>query len=371
MVYLVDADAVMQPRHVTGSGTVACRRGSHDCHIEMWIDGELGQALVQALYPILYDMDPTFKYIVIKQQIAAEFDDMNVSSDRQELEVERIIISKTVVLSRRTNVDRIQLREMPATVTGKDKPSDCRNVRLDTPAIAIGVFLPERHSTTLTADEALCHLQQAPWLFHHRNELVNARRPSPTSVARQDYYEFSPTVPLLTIGAVHVGNRHLRFTIFTSNMPAMRDFYTRLTCRDVLHQTDSFCLFQLSSWPGFDLQLGLKYSPQLIPNPLPFVFLHFRVCSFRSIDLLLSKGTRPLAESVWTTYDPDGNRLILQETGPCVETVRGAGVRSSGCRHEDVMAMASQEVTQHAADSDADQLAEMASCDSGCFSSLS
>ena len=365
----------MQPRHGTGNGAVACRKGPHDCHIEMWVDRDLGQALVQALYPIVYDVDPTFKYIVIKQMITADGDDVNVSGDRQEGSLKylgrRIRSGRTVVGSQRTSIDSLRRAEIPPTTTVKDKPSDCRNTLLNTPAIAIGVFLPERHSTTLTAEEARCQLQQPPWRFHHRNELVNARRPSLNNVARQDYYEFSPTLPLLTIGAVHVGNRQLRFTIFTSNMPAMRDFYTCLTCRDVLHQTDSFCLFLLSSRPGFDLQLALKYSPQLTPNPLPFVFLHFRVCSFRSIDLVLSEGTRPLGESVWTTYDPDGNRLILQETGPCLETVPGTVARSSGCWHEDAVTMAGQKVTQHAIDSDADQLAEMASCDSGCFGSLS
>ena len=365
----------MQPRHGTGNGAVACRKGPHDCHIEMWVDRDIGQALIQALYPILYDMDPTFKYIVVKQKITAECDDVNVSDDRQEgclKELGRRIRSgRTVVGNQRTSIDRLRIAEIPPTITVQDKPSDCRNVRLHTPAIAIGVFLPERDTMTLTAEEARRHFQESPWRFHHRNELVNARRPSLNSVARQDYYEFSPTLPLLTIGAVHVGNRQLRFTIFTSNMPAMRDFYTRLTFRDVRHQTDSFCLFLLSSRPGFDLQLALKYSPQLIPNPLPFVFLHFRICSFRSIDLVLSGDTRPLAESVWTTYDPDGNRLILQETGSCLETVSGTVARSSGCWREDAVTMAGQKVTQHAADSDADQLAEMASCDSGCFGSLS
>ena len=362
----------MQPRHSTGNGAMACRQGPHDCHIEMWVDRDLGQALVQALYPIVYDVDPTFKYIVVKQKITAEGDDVNVSDDREEGGLKelgrRIRSGRTVVGNQRTSIDSLRRAEIPPTINVEDKPSDCRNARLHTPAIAICVFLPERDSMTLTAEEARRHIQESPWRFHHRNELVNARRPSPMSLARQDYYEFSPTLPLLTIGAVHVGNRHLRFTVFTSNMPAMRDFYTRLTCRDVLYQTDSFCLFLLSSRPGFDLQLALKYSPQLIPNPLPFVFLHFRVdplYSFRSIDLVLSGDTRPLAESVWTTYDPDGNRLILQETGPCMETI------SSGCRHEDAMAMAGRKVTQHAVDSDADQLAEMASCDSGCFSNLS
>ena len=365
----------MQPRHDTGNGAMACRKGPHDCHIEMWVDRDIGQALVQALYPILYDMDPTFKYIIIKQKISAEGKDVNVFDDRQEgclKELGRRIRSwRNVVGSQCISIGSLRKGEILKNITVKYKRRDCRNARLQTPAIAIGVFLSEHDTTTLTAEEARRHVQESPWRFHHRNELVNARRPSPMSVARQDYYEFSPTLPLLTVGAVHVGNRHLRFTIFTSNMPAMRDFYTRLTCRDVLHQTDSFCLFLLSSRPGFDLQLVLKYSRQLIPNPLPFVLLHFRVCSFRSIDLLLSEGTRPLAESVWTTYDPDGNRLILQETGPCLETVSGTVACSSGCWHEDAVTMAGQKVTQHAIDSDADQLAEMASCDSGCFGSLS
>ncbi|KAI0213468.1 hypothetical protein LSAT2_001502 [Lamellibrachia satsuma] len=360
----------MQSTDGTGKVTTAiCHRGPYDCHIEMWVDRDVGRALVPALYPVLREIDPTFKNIIIKEKVTAEADDAELSGDASLGEHSRgSRRSEGTILGRRlSNVDSLVLETTPTT--NSDTLSGCNTAHLDTPAIAIGVFLPERESTALVADDARRHLRHAPWRFHHRNELVNARRPPGRSAARQDYYEFSPTLPLFTVGAVHAGNRHLRFTIFTSSMPAMRDFYTRLTGRGVMHQTDSFCLFELSSRPGFDLQLALKHSPRLRPRPLPAVFLHFRICSFRSLDLLLSESTRPLAESVWATHDPDGNRLILQETGSSSETVPSAATCSSGDWCEDTLAGASPKVAH--VDSDADHLADLASCDSGRFSSSS
>ena len=366
--------AVMQPTDDSGKMTTAsCHRGSYECHLEMWVDSEVGRALVPALYPVLREIDPTFKYIIIKQKVTATVDDTTLPADGLTPPLGRGICrpERKIVGSGRTNIDSLLPGTIPTTTKDRGTLPDCRAARLDTPAIAIGVFLPERESMALVAEEARRHLKHGPWRFHHRNELVNARRPPPRSAARQDYYEFSPMLPLLTVGAVHVGNRHLRFTIFTSNLPAMRDYYTRLTGRDVLHQTDSFCLFELSSRSGFDLQLALKHSPRLKPRPLPTVFLHFRICSFRSLDLLLSDSTRPLAEAVWATHDPDGNSIILQETGSCSETVSTVATCSSGSWCEDTLARASQKVTQQAVDSAADRLAELASCDSGRFSSSS
>ncbi|XP_078376998.1 protein FAM124A-like [Oculina patagonica] len=194
---------------------------------------------------------------------------------------------------------------------------------LSTQSLSIVLFLHEESKYQLNAGFAKHYLESPPWDFHHKIEL--ASRSDMRPVARQDYYESSPDLPLWTVCSVHYGKEQLRFNIFVKNFEEMKQFYSVLTGTDTSASRPGFCTFDLYSQPGLEIKLSLKYSPCLRPRPSKLSALKFRVSDILDIKRKLGLMLTPNGDNTWIARDPDGNLVILSrdETEWCDVGVEG------------------------------------------------
>lgn len=180
---------------------------------------------------------------------------------------------------------------------------------LSTQSLSIVLFLHEDSKYQLNARFAKRHLESPPWEFHHKIELTSRTDMRP--VARQDYYESSPDLPLWTVCSVHYGNEQLRFNIFVKNFETMKQFYSVLIGTETSANKPGFCTFDLYSQPGLEIKLSLKYSPCLRPRPSKVSTLKFHVGDILSVERKLRLTLTPNGDNTWLARDPDGNAIIL------------------------------------------------------------
>ncbi len=184
--------------------------------------------------------------------------------------------------------------------------------QLSVPSIAIVLFVHEKHISPYEK-----YLQFPPWKFHHKIELANTNRQHIQSMAKQEYYHLGAGLPLWAVCPVHFGNQHLRFTFFTRNYEKMVQFYQLVTGRNMSYVKKHFCLFDLCSKNGTetDIQLAFKYTPSLQPMPLDKTILHIKLKSAMKYlePLLPCKPQKLSTPGCYLIYDPDGNKLVLEE----------------------------------------------------------
>ena len=180
---------------------------------------------------------------------------------------------------------------------------------LSTQSLSIVLFLHEDSKYQLNARFAKRYLKSPPWDFHHKIEL--ASRTDMRPVARQDYYESSPDLPLWTVCSVHYGNEQLRFNIFVKNFDEMKQFYSVLIGAETSANKPGFCTFDLYSQPGLEIKLSLKHSPCLRPRPSKVSTLKFHVGDIPSVERKLRLTLTPNGDNTWLARDPDGNVIIL------------------------------------------------------------
>ena len=183
--------------------------------------------------------------------------------------------------------------------------------RLKTPSLAFVLMLKEDHPFEGT--KSTHKFKDLPWKFHHKIELSNTKGQKIQSIAKQEFYQPGPGLPLWAICPVHFGSQHLRYTIFTCNFSAMMDFYRILTGKEVEHVKANFCLFELFSTKYTSVQLALKQSAQLHPSPCRTAALCFRVQSTGYLETLLGASLEKISESLFSVSDPDGNCLLIEQ----------------------------------------------------------
>ena len=246
----------------------------YKCTLQINVPRGDGDILKKLYSPLLEGMDPTFQFISID-----ETDDVDSSQEFWNTE----------------------------NVNNEDSSY------LQFQAISVALFLYEAFGR-LSALDVQKNFQLAPWKFHHRIELpVEAR---PRVVAQQDFYQTLPGLPLWSICPVHYGNEHLRFHLLTRNFPEMRSFYEMLTAKKATCSSPGFCYIVLYCQSGFDIQLSFKYLPQICPKSSKAARLKFKI---KDISLVVRHLVEPpilREEALWTTRDPDGNEVIIEETGP-------------------------------------------------------
>lgn len=288
--YDVEDDFELEPAQgtvpLTGSQIALKRKNPYTCTLEMTLPPEEVPRLKSLYSPLLQWIDPAFNLIQIEQE------DNSTPSFYH---------------------DKDQTEKVQETHFGD---------HLNTQSLSIVLFLNEESGCQLNARFAKSYLESPPWVFHHKIELTS--RTDMRSVARQDYYESSPDLPLWTVCSVHYGNEQLRFNIFAKHFEEMKKFYRVLTRTEASASKPGFCTFDLYSQPGLDIKLSLKHSPFLQPYPPKRSTLKFSVPDVFDIETRLSLTLTSNGDNSWLARDPDGNVIILtrDETEWCEECLR-------------------------------------------------
>lgn len=184
---------------------------------------------------------------------------------------------------------------------------------LATQALSIVLFLRDDAHSQLRAAVAKDYLSYPPWIFHHKIELTS--RHDFRTVARQEYFDCAPRhhFPLWSICSVHCGNEQLRFNIFVKDFEKMTQFYSSLLDQKIQARKTGFCIFRIYSQPGLEIQLSLKYSPCLLPEPTEASHLCFLVDSVTHLQAVLPYKVLANDDGTWWTRDPDGNTVMLKQ----------------------------------------------------------
>ncbi|XP_052784713.1 protein FAM124A-like [Mya arenaria] len=183
------------------------------------------------------------------------------------------------------------------------------------PSVAMMVFLQEDGMVGFERIQSVKrYFEKSPWKFHH-SEQVNKGAINPYPYNSRDFYYTAEELPLCAVRQVHTGKEFFRTVLFVSesNWTQMMQFYKLILGCEPDMKRDDFCLFTVSSYPNFDIQLALKkLQGDTKPRPLECVRLQFRVGDISNIMSLLPNVCRPLSDTRWQTTDNDGNVVILE-----------------------------------------------------------
>ena len=152
------------------------------------------------------------------------------------------------------------------------------------------------------------------WQLRHSIKLLN-RVDDSTVISCMDFYEFSQDLPLWAISPVHFGNKILRFNIFVNDFEKMREYYERLISQQCNFVRKGFCIFNVHSYPGLDVQISLKKELYTHLQLTRSALLRLK---FRKLDIARCNLVSSLVQinlRVWRTKDPEGNVILLEEIG--------------------------------------------------------
>lgn len=178
------------------------------------------------------------------------------------------------------------------------------------PAMTVMLFLYEHG--TMSAATVQNYLKKKPWKFHHKVELHNKWTPE-RAVAAQEFYGLADDLPLWSVCPVHCGNEHFRILFHVKNFQKMMEFYRCVTDMEIESSKPGFCIFQLYSQPGLDIQLALKQSKNIRPYPVQNACLTFQIKHIDPIKTFLDCNVVETGDRTFLVQDPDGNHVILQE----------------------------------------------------------
>lgn len=188
-------------------------------------------------------------------------------------------------------------------------------MRAQLPSMAIMVFVQERGALGFERIQSMKrHFEKNPWKFHH-SEHVHRGAINPYPYNSQDFYYITEDLPLCAVRQVHTGKEFFRTVLFVSddNWLTMIQFYKLILDAEPDMKRDDFCLFTVSLFHTFDIQLALKkLQGDTKPRVLGNVRLMFRINDVRNIVSLLPKVCKPLSDTRWETSDNDGNIVVLE-----------------------------------------------------------
>ncbi|XP_021344982.1 protein FAM124A-like [Mizuhopecten yessoensis] len=196
------------------------------------------------------------------------------------------------------------------TNKNQTRPSHCEENIVMVPSISIMLFLYE-HGSMSAADVQKC-LKTKPWKFHHKVELHSKWTPD-RAVAAQEFYGLADDMPLWSVCPVHCGNEHFRVLYHVQNFQKMMEFYRCVTDMEIESSKPGFCIFQLYSQPGLDIQLALKQSKNIRPYPVHNACLTFQIKHIDSLRAFLDCEVTEISDRTFLVQDPDGNYVMLQE----------------------------------------------------------
>ena len=183
------------------------------------------------------------------------------------------------------------------------------------PSVAIMAFLHEDGVVGFERIQTVKrYFEKSPWKFHH-TEQVNKGAINPYPYNSRDFYYTSEELPLCAVRQVHTGKEFFRTVLFVSetNWSEMIQLYKLILGSEPDLKRDDFCLFTVSSFLNFDVQLALKkLQGDIKPRPLECVRLQFRVNDVSNLMPLLPNVCRPLSDNRWHTTDNDGNAIVLE-----------------------------------------------------------
>ncbi|XP_048580112.1 protein FAM124A isoform X2 [Nematostella vectensis] len=194
----------------------------------------------------------------------------------------------------------------------RDSADSCEpTMGVRTQSLSVILFLRNDGQSQPTADSATDYLSTPPWQFHHKIELTS--RANLRVVARQVFFASSPgyELPLWSVCPIHCGKEQLRFNIFVNDFTGMKAFYSALVGADPSASKPGFCVFQLYSQPGLEIQLSLKHSPCLIPQLTEAATLSFVVNNISELRKVLPNKVTKHVTGTWRTRDTDGNEVLL------------------------------------------------------------
>ena len=183
------------------------------------------------------------------------------------------------------------------------------------PSMAVMVFLQEDGMVGFERIQTMKrYFEKSPWKFHH-SEKVNRGAINPYPYNSQDFYYTSEDLPLWAVRQVHTGKEFFRTVLFVSesNWQSMMQFYKLILGSEPDVKREDFCLFTVSSFHNFNIQLALKkLQDDTKPRVLDSVRLQFLVNDISNIVSLLPNVCRPLSDTRWETNDNDGNVIVLE-----------------------------------------------------------
>lgn len=183
------------------------------------------------------------------------------------------------------------------------------------PSMALMVFLHEEGMLGFERVQTLKrYFEKAPWKFHH-SEQVQRDTINPYPYNSQEFYYTSEDLPLWAVRQVHTGKQFFRMVLFVSerSWQSMIQFYKLILSDEPDIKREDFCLFTVSSFPNFDLQLALKkLKGDTVPRVLESVRIQFFVKDIGNIVSLLPNVCRPLSDNRWETTDTEGNLIVLE-----------------------------------------------------------
>lgn len=186
------------------------------------------------------------------------------------------------------------------------------------PSMALMIFLQEDGMVGFERIQTVKrYFEKSPWKFHH-SEQVHRGAINPYPYNSQDFYYTSEDLPLWAVRQVHTGKEFFRTVLFVSdnNWSSMVQFYKLILGTEPDVKREDFCLFTVSAFANFDIQLALKkLQGDTKPRVLDSVKLQFRVNDISNIMSLLPNVCRPLSDTRWQTTDTDGNVVVLEM--PC------------------------------------------------------
>ena len=189
-----------------------------------------------------------------------------------------------------------------------EKNTEVEFIRI--PSLSVMSFLSEKGIDC--AKDVQGNFRKRPWKFHHKVELYSRRSPE-HAAACQEFYGIADDMPLWSICPVHCGNEHLRFLIYVKHFQKMVEFYRAITDIEMESNKPGFCIFQLYSQPGMDIQLALKYSKHIEPYPAHNANLVFKVKNIEVVRTTLTCNITQLDNGLYSVQDPDGNTLHITE----------------------------------------------------------
>ena len=182
---------------------------------------------------------------------------------------------------------------------------------LQVPALSVMLFLQEHGS--MCAVNIQTQLKRKPWKLHHKVELHN-RKMLDRPVAAQEFYSLAPDMPLWSVCPIHYGNEHFRILLHVKNFQDMMEFYRLITDMEIETSKPGFCVFQIYSQPGLDIQIALKTSDHIRPYSVSSsAILNFKVKNIENIKTFITSECKDIGNNTYSLTDPDGNCIHLSE----------------------------------------------------------
>ena len=179
--------------------------------------------------------------------------------------------------------------------------------------ISVNLFLNELHYQEVLET---IHTEIEIWQLRHTIKLLN-NFDSSTVIGCMEFYEYSPDLPLWAISPIHFGCKVLRFNIFVHDFEIMREYYEKLLSQPCCFLRKGFCIFKVHSYPGLEVQISLKCetNTKLRHTRSAVLRLKFKKLDVARLNSASSNFLERIKPQVWRTKDPEGNVILLEETG--------------------------------------------------------